>query len=81
MIPARERRERMIRGFGDRAARHAFEAVIWRAVRAKPCGFLDFLDDETVEAIARDLATDYRSTQRHNRRERARAAERARVPA
>ena len=73
MIPARARRERMIKSFGAVAAMRAFQAL---ANRRDDFGFLAVLDDETIEAIAAQLLTDHRRTQRFNQRERARRAER-----
>lgn len=65
----RDRRERMIRRFDPQAAREAFEDIARRKGRY---GFLAYLDDETVEQIARELLTEQRRVQRFNQRERAR---------
>ena len=69
MIPARERRERMIKMMGERQMRSALEYILWR--RRKSFALLDLFDDETIEELAREVLTAERRRQRDNAKSRA----------
>lgn len=81
MTPARARRERQIKLFDAHQARQAFHAIARRG-GGNDFSFLDFLDDETVDAIAKDLLTNHFRSRKINERNRAMyAADRVKVTA